>query len=102
MNAADFACSKLFGTFVVKLRGKRGNPTAIGARISALLSDGSGQTAEVQAGGGYLSHSSNGLVFGVGVGHRVESVEVSWPDGIRSKHLLTEDQRFLTLDQPSD
>lgn len=89
-------------TFVVNLRGKPGNPTGVGARISAVLSDGSTQTAEVHAGGGYLSQSSPRVVFGVRSGHRITRVDVSWPDGVRSQHPLTEDQRSVTLDQPTD
>lgn len=89
-------------TFVVTLRGTPGNPTAVGARITAVLSDGSTQTAEVHAGGGYLSQSSPRVVFGVRSGHWIARVDVSWPDGIRSQYPLTEGQRSLTLDQPTD
>ena len=43
---------------VVRLRGKPGNPTAVGARVSVVARDGMRQTAEVTAGAGYLSQSS--------------------------------------------
>ena len=43
----------------VVLRGKSGNPTAVGARITVTLQSGARQTAEIQAGSGYLSQSTN-------------------------------------------
>lgn len=88
--------------FTVGLRGRPGNPTAVGARISVVLSDGSTQTAEVYAGSGYLSQSSPRIAFGVPSGHRVERVDVSWPDGDQSQHPLIEEQQFVTLTQPTE
>ncbi len=64
----------------VRLDGRKGNPTAVGARVTVQLDDGSTQTAEVHAGGGYLSQSPSTLRFGLGpLGAR--DVTVRWPDG---------------------
>ncbi len=65
----------------VRLRGGPGNPTAVGARIRVHLDDGSAQTAEVHAGGGFLSQSTSALVFGLGANRHVAKIEVRWPDG---------------------
>ncbi len=68
----------------LRLDGHRGNPTAVGARVSVYLTDGSIQTAEVSAGGGYLSQSTSALTFGRGTSHQVEKIEIQWPDGKKS------------------
>ena len=68
----------------VRLRGKSGNPRAIGARVTLLRSDGKKQTAEVHAGGGYLSQSSPVLTFGLGRTAVAERLDVAWPDAQRS------------------
>jgi hypothetical protein len=65
----------------VRLRGRPGNPTAIGARISLEMSDGTTQTAEVFAGGGYFSQSSATCFFGWTASHPPRMVHVRWPDG---------------------
>ena len=68
----------------VQLKGKPGNATGIGARVSVTLSDGSRQTAEMQAGGGYLSQSNPCLYFGLGVSNQVARLSVRWPNGART------------------
>jgi hypothetical protein len=65
----------------VRLRGPRGNPTAVGAKVRVMLASGAAQTAEVAAGGGYLSQNSATLYFGLGPGESLKSIEVRWPDG---------------------
>ena len=76
---------------LVRLDGRPGNPTAIGARVTVIRSDGRKQTAEVQAGGGYLSQQSPSLWFGLG-STRTNSVDRSplagWSDN--STHPETE------------
>jgi hypothetical protein len=75
--------------FEVRLKGKPGNPTAVGARVTLELSDGTKQTAEVAAGSGYLSQSSPRLVFGLGTSNAPARVHVRWPDGTLSAHDVT-------------
>ncbi len=65
----------------VRLAGRPGNPTGVGSRITVRLADGTSQTAETYAGGGYLSQSSSTLHFGLGAAGEVREVEVRWPDG---------------------
>ncbi len=70
----------------VRLRGGQGNPTGIGARVTAHVTGLRPQVREVAAGQGYLGQSVATLVFAGGAEGRVESIEVRWPDGSRSKH----------------
>ena len=65
---------------VVRLTGRTGNPNAVGARVTVHLANGTQQTAEVTAGGGYLSQSTPNLYFGL-QNSTIERIEVVWPDG---------------------
>ena len=67
----------------VSLQGDVGNQHAVGARVTVHGSDGTSQTAEVTAGGSYLSLSAPYLFFGVA--ESVDHVEVRWPDGTTSR-----------------
>lgn len=75
------AGSKTRRMFTVRLKGPSGNPTAVGSRVTLTLDDGSSRMAEVCAGSGYLSQSTNVLFFGLGEKRTVKSVAVRWPDG---------------------
>ncbi len=70
----------------VVLQGKPGNPSGVGAKISLERSDGHTQTAEVHAGGSYLSQSTPTLFFGLGREAKPTQIVVRWPDGKSSKH----------------
>jgi hypothetical protein len=65
----------------ITLQGATGNPTAIGARVTLELADGSAQTTEVYAGSGYFSQSSAACFFGWPDGNPPKRVRVRWPDG---------------------
>lgn len=65
----------------VALRGRRGNPSGIGARVSLVWADGTKRVAEVQAGGGYLSQSAARLSFGLGATDLPDRIEVRWASG---------------------
>ncbi|MBI4659157.1 MAG: VCBS repeat-containing protein [Verrucomicrobia bacterium] len=84
----------------VRLFGDQRNPGAIGARVSAILSDGSTQVAEVYAGGGYLSQSTNELTFGLGHTNQLRELSVRWPDGRHSVFTNQLNQAVLRLKQP--
>jgi hypothetical protein len=51
----------------VRLRGPKGNLQGIGANVRLHYSDGSGSSAEVFGGGGYLSQSAPALFFALGL-----------------------------------
>jgi hypothetical protein len=79
---------------VVRLADAPGNPTAVGARVTVEMSNGTQQTAEVTAGGGYLSQNSGELFFGLGP-LQAKQIIVRWPDGTSSVHPAPDDGRAL-------
>jgi hypothetical protein len=68
----------------LKLVGTRSNRDAVGARVT-LVAGGRRQSREVHAGSGYLSGSSLVQHFGLGGATRIDSIEVAWPSGERSR-----------------
>ena len=65
----------------LELAGKPPNRGAIGARV--FLEEGSASpSAEVRAGGSYLSHNDLRVHFGLGRRAEVPPVRVRWPDGL--------------------
>jgi hypothetical protein len=84
-------------TAVVRLRGAKGNPTAVGARVVVHLSDGTRRVAEIHAGGSYLSQSSSAVVFGLGDENEVREVEVRWPDGRETSHRPERSRGTITV-----
>jgi len=83
----------------IRLVGKSGNPTGIGARIRLFTSDGRTQIAECVAGGGYLSQSSPLVTFGLGKKSHVTRVEVRWPDGQTTRYTDALDRSLIHLEQ---
>ena len=75
----------------VKLSGAQGNPTAVGARVRLEFESGKVTTAEVYAGGGYLSQSTPSLSFAIPEGEVASKVHVRWPDGSESHKAITEE-----------
>jgi len=88
-------------SFAIALRGQRGNPTAVGARVRVVLADGTAQTSEVFAGSGYLSQSTPVQFFGFLDGNPPREIEVRWPDGRTSVHPGGRPSGKLVLAQPS-
>jgi hypothetical protein len=80
-------------TLVIRLAGEAGNPTAVGARVTAFGTDGISQTAEIYAGGGYLSQSSPSLVFA----GPIEQFDVRWPDGMATTHTPDPGSKSMTV-----
>ena len=86
----------------LRFRGLPGNPSAVGLRATLALEDGSTQTAEVSAGGGYLSQHPGMLFFGVRRGASAKWLRLRWPDGKRSVVNLTQVKgRRLEISHPS-
>ncbi len=81
----------------VRLRGPAGNPTAVGARVTLELSDGSRQTSEVAAGSGYYSQSSAACFFGWPEGNAPRKLHVHWPSGEETDHAVPAQSIELTL-----
>jgi hypothetical protein len=87
-------------SFGVRLQGGAGNPTAIGARITVELADGSRQVAEVQAGSGYFTQSSATCFFGHPTAAAVRQITVHWPDGVTSTASAPAASPLLVLSHP--
>ena len=68
-------------SFGVALRGRPGNPTAVGTRLTLQLADGSTQVAEVSAGSGYLTQSGATAFFGYPDSALPVLLRIRWPDG---------------------
>ena len=81
----------------IRLRGPKGNPTAVGAKVTVTtLVDGRPvrHTAEVYAGGSYLSQSAR--EFRLPVGDRpTAEVLVNWPDGTKERTTLSVDAKRI-------
>ena len=81
----------------ILLHGDAGNPTAVGARITVELTDGSKQTAEVYAGSGYYSQSSPACFFGYLPANPPRKIHVRWPSGVTTEHGFPAGSSTLTL-----
>ena len=64
-----------------RLLGLPGNPTGIGAKLTLTGSNLPRQTAEITAGGSYLSQSPGIAFFGIPSGATPTNLAVQWPDG---------------------
>ncbi|HET7535344.1 MAG TPA: FG-GAP-like repeat-containing protein, partial [Candidatus Didemnitutus sp.] len=84
----------------VQLRGPAGNPTAIGARITVELADGTTQTGEVYAGSGYYSQATAACFFGYATNTPPKRVHVRWPSGVVTDHDVPAHAHALTLSSP--
>lgn len=84
----------------IRLQGPNGNPTAIGSRVTVQIQGGVPQTAEIYAGSGYLSQSSNALYFGVGRSARSGKISVRWPNGFITTQIVTTNEQSITIKYP--
>jgi hypothetical protein len=85
----------------INLRGRAGNPVAVGARLTLQTTDGAVQTAEVQAGAGYYSQSSAATFFGFTDANPPTKLHVRWPSGTISDHDIPTGVFTLTLKDPA-
>lgn len=84
----------------IRLVGRPGNLMATGSRVTVESHGMSNQTAEVYAGGGYLSQSSSTLTFGRGQNNSPYQVTVTWPDGATSTQTIAPQTNAITISQP--
>ncbi|MEI6107970.1 MAG: CRTAC1 family protein, partial [Opitutae bacterium] len=85
----------------ISLRGPAGNPSAVGARITVELADGTSQTSEVYAGSGYFSQSTPDCFFGYPDAQPPRSIRVRWPSGIVTRHEVPPQASVVTLSAPA-
>ena len=84
----------------VRLTGDSKNPNAVGSRVTAVLSDNSRQTAEIHAGGGYLSQTTHELVFGLARTNQLKRLIVRRPDGRQTMTTNGIGEAIIRLKQP--
>ena len=83
----------------IRLKGKAGNPRGIGARVSVAGPGIPTQTAEIYAGGGYLSQGNTDLIFAMpnSMNEKEIVVKIRWPEGGDSQIEAKGKSRFLSL-----
>ncbi|NNE93419.1 MAG: hypothetical protein HKN23_17375 [Verrucomicrobiales bacterium] len=83
----------------IRLVGKAGNPRAIGARVTFEVEGMPAQTAEIRAGGGYLTQENTDLIFAVpnAADGKKAAVKIRWPDGAESEQQVDAKGRFAKL-----
>jgi hypothetical protein len=87
-------------SFCVRLRGPAGNPSAVGARVTVDLGDGSFQVGEVYAGSGYYSQSAAACFFGWSDRRPPKRILVRWPWGTETEHRFSPGPRTVVLSSP--
>jgi len=85
----------------IVLHGRPGNPTAVGARISVELSDGTTEMCEVYAGSGYYSQSTAACFFGYPDSNPPRKIRVRWPDGTSTESDSSPLSATLILSAPA-
>ncbi|HEY1847746.1 MAG TPA: FG-GAP-like repeat-containing protein [Opitutaceae bacterium] len=73
-------------SIAVSLRGPKGNPSGIGARVTAVYADGTRRSSEIFAGSGYFSQSSPECFFGARASNPTVRAVVKWPSGATTTH----------------
>ena len=84
----------------IVLHGRPGNPTAVGARVTLELGDGSNEICEVYAGSGYYSQSTASCFFAYSDANPPKRVRVRWPDGASTESGVASPLTTLTLSAP--
>lgn len=74
----------------IRLKGAKGNPTAIGALVTFNAAGINAQSAEIYGGSGYLSQSEPVLYFAAPKLANTARITIRWPDGL-------EEQRDIDL-----
>ena len=84
-----------------KLVGTKSNRDAMGARIRVVAGTMS-QIREIAGGGSYLSQSDLRANFGLGKASRAETVEITWPSGLRQVFRNVEADKFYWIEEGKD
>ncbi|MEM0929162.1 MAG: CRTAC1 family protein [Pseudomonadota bacterium] len=95
-NTTDDAASYLS----VTLEGIAPNTQAIGAKIIATTG-GAQQFREVTLGNNFASHNPAEQLFGLGDAQVIDTLEVTWPDGLVTTEIGVSVNQRLTLRHPS-
>jgi hypothetical protein len=82
-----------------RLQGTKSNRDAVGALVT-LKTGKETMVRQVHAAGGYLSHSSRHVHFGLGDRTAVDKVEIRWPSGLEQHIDRPEINRLHTIVEP--
>jgi len=85
----------------LKLKGIKSNRDAIGARIR-VTSGTTSQVREIAGGGSYLSQSDLRASFGLGKAARADTIEITWPSGLRQTFQKVEADKFYLVEEGKD
>jgi enediyne biosynthesis protein E4 len=85
---------------VVSLRAAPGNPTAVGARVTLVFTDGSTLSQEVAASGGLSGQSSADCFLGHPASRVPAALRVRWPGGRMTETTLAKDQSRVIVNEP--
>ena len=88
-------------SFRVELRGPKGNPAGIGARIKLIAKDGFARTMEIAAGSGHYSQSSAACFFGCSELNPPVKILVRWPSGVEKEYGAPVGATAVTLEAPN-
>jgi hypothetical protein len=83
----------------ITLRGTTANRSAIGARVTLTLADGSRRWQMVKTGSSYLSQSELPLTFGLGASAVPRNLEIRWPGGPTETVELSTVNEMVTVEQ---
>ena len=84
-----------------KLVGTKSNRDAMGTRVH-IVAGGLSQIREIEGGGSYLSQSDLRAHFGLGKATRAETLEISWPSGLRQVFHDVEADKFYRIEEGRD
>lgn len=91
--------AKIENWLAVQLVGRQSPRSAIGAWVE-IAAGGQKQTRYVKGGGSYLSTSDRTLLFGLGQATEIESIEVHWPTGQKTRLAsVSSCQQILVVEQ---
>jgi hypothetical protein len=85
---------------IIKLVGTRSNRSAIGARVR-VVTGAHAQTEEVVSGSSFMSHSDLRLHFGLGSAKAVDTLEVTWPSGVKESFPSVAANQYVVLREGS-
>ena len=86
----------------IQLRGPVGNPTAVGAVVTAFYEQGQTEQVEIFAGSGYYSQSASGCFFGSTHKNPLQKIVVHWPSGLNTQRAVATNESQITLSAPQN
>ena len=86
---------------LLKLVGTKSNRAGIGAQVRITTEDGRSQWNEATTAVGYASSSDSRVHFGLGSNRHIKEIEIRWPSGIRQILQRPDEDRIVSILEPS-